>query len=123
MSSKRVLLVEDEILLALDAADVLEEAGYVVIGPATCLDEALRLAEEPGLAGAVADINLGGTMVWPAAEKLVGRAVPLVLLSGFGSGLDVPPGLLAVPRLEKPVNPRRLLEALSRVMEAASSRA
>lgn len=112
---KRVLLVEDELLLALDTQDLLTEAGYEVVGPATSLDAALAMAEGEILELAVLDINLAGKLVWPVAERLVARNIPIILLSGFGGNLDVPPALRAAPRLGKPVVARLLLDQMTKL--------
>ncbi len=113
---KRVLLVEDEMLVALDTQEFLSEAGYEVVGPAMSLDEALAMAEGESLEAAVLDINLAGKLVWPVAERLVARNVPVVLLSGFGQSLDIPLALRAAPRLGKPVVGRQLLDELSELV-------
>lgn len=113
--TRRILLVEDEILIALDTSDVLTAAGYEVIGPATSLQAALALAEREPLHGAVLDVYLAGKYVWPAAEKLAERRVPFVLLTGFGAGLDVPVEFTAAPRLGKPIDGPGLIRALGAV--------
>jgi DNA-binding response OmpR family regulator len=110
---KRILLVEDEFLIALDTMDVLTQAGYEVVGPATSLERAHGLIECEVFDAAVLDVNLGGTYVWPVAERLADRGVPVVLLTGFGNGLQVPAKLQASPRLGKPLRENELLEAIS----------
>ena len=112
---KRILLVEDELLIALDTQDILAGAGYDVIGPATSLDQAMSMAAEP-LNAALLDVNLAGTLVWPAAEALTARGVPVVLLTGFGNALEVPPALAGAPRLGKPIDSAKLLELLGKLL-------
>lgn len=107
-----MLLVEDEVLIALDTADILTEAGFTVVGPATSVEEAIALADGFTLAAAVLDVNLNGTLVWPAAEHLARKGVPVVLLSGFGASLDVPASLQTAPRLGKPIRALELVGAL-----------
>ena len=107
----RVLLAEDEMLIALDARDALIAGGYEVLGPAARVSTALTLAEEP-LDAAVLDVNLNGERIWPAAERLTDRGVPFLLLTGFGQSLEVPARLSAAPRFDKPFDRSRLLEAL-----------
>ena len=109
---KRILLVEDELLIALDTQNMLEQAGYDVVGPATSLEQALLLVETETFHVAVLDINLGGTYVWPAAEQLSERGVPIILTSGFGHGLDVPTSLRTAPRLAKPLKAAELTESV-----------
>ena len=90
MKSSRILLVEDEALIAMDTEDALVDAGYAVVGPADRLDTALALARAAPIDAAVLDVNLAGSMVWPVATALQQRGIPYVLLTGFGAYLDAP---------------------------------
>lgn len=110
--TRRVLLVEDEALIALDAQYVLEQAGYTVVGPALTLDDAVRLAAEP-LDSALLDVSLAGRLVWPAADELMRRRVPFALLTGFGAALDVPVRFRGAPLLGKPIDAPLLIETLA----------
>jgi DNA-binding response OmpR family regulator len=112
MGPKRILLVDDEALVALGAEDALLEAGYSVVGPADRLESALLLAESEILDAAVLDVNLAGVYVWPVADALHARGVPIVLLTGFGKGLDLPPSCQRAPVLAKPLKPPELVAAL-----------
>ena len=116
MSRKRILVVEDEMLIALDTLDVLTGAGYVAIGPATSLTAAVAKAETEALDGAVIDVNLGGSYVWPAAEVLAARRIPFVIATGFGAALDVPATFQSAPRLGKPIDAKQLLAALAHIL-------
>lgn len=118
---RHVLLVEDEVLIALDTADILTEAGYTVVGPATTVEQAIALSNGTALAAAVLDVNLNGTLVWPAAEHLTRQGVPIVLLSGFGASLDVPASLQAAPRFGKPIRAPELVGALASIVSAPRS--
>lgn len=113
MQAKRILLVEDEILIALDTADMVARAGFEVVGPVGEVQDALLLVEQGGLDGALLDVNLGGIYSWPVAEALAARRIPFALLTGFGAGLDVPAAFAAIPRLAKPIEIRALARALS----------
>jgi DNA-binding response OmpR family regulator len=112
MGPKRILLVEDEALIALAAEDALLEAGYIVVGPADRLESALFLAESEDLDAAVLDVNLAGIYVWPVADSLSARGVPFILLTGFGKGLDLPPSCQRVPVLAKPLKPQEVVATL-----------
>ncbi len=116
MTSKRVLLVEDEALIALYTAETLTDAGYDVVGPADRLESALALAETEQLDAAVLDVNLAGIQVWPVANVLHQRGVPFVLLTGFGSSIEVPATCRAAQRLDKPFNETVLLNALQTIV-------
>lgn len=123
LQDKRVLLVEDEALIALDAEDALLSAGCQVLGPAHDLASALRIAENESLDAAVLDINLAGVMVWPVAEVLRTRGIPFVLLSGFGRGLELPQTCRQAPLLSKPVKPDELRTSLKTLLaRSAASR-
>jgi len=113
---KRVLLVEDEALIALDAEDALQAAGFQVIGPAHQFSRAKKLAESAEFDAAVLDISLAGVLVWPVAEILDARKIPFVLLTGFGRGLDPPPSCGRAPLLAKPLRPDDLVAALTKVL-------
>lgn len=112
MNGKRILLVEDEALIALDTEEALTEAGCHVLGPADRVDAALAIARSEDMDAAVLDVNLAGDYVWPVAEVLRARRIPFVLLSGFGTMLDAPPACSAAPRLGKPFVHTTLLSTL-----------
>jgi DNA-binding response OmpR family regulator len=113
---KRILLVEDDALIALDAEDVLVSAGYVVVGPAGTLVRAKQLAATEPLAAAVLDVNLNGLYIWPVAELLHNRGIPFLLLTGFSAGLEMPAFCRSQPHLRKPVMADVLLEALLKII-------
>lgn len=116
LARKRVLVVDDEMLIALETERKLLNAGCTVIGPAARLAPAIAMAREEAPDAAVLDINLAGAMVWPLAAELSSRGIPFVLVSGYGSALEVPAGFEKVPRLSKPLNGAALIEALASVV-------
>jgi CheY-like chemotaxis protein len=116
----RILLVEDDALLAMDTQDVLTDAGYIVIGPAGTVDRALVIAQGAPLSAAVLDVNLHGLDVWPVAEALHNRGIPFVLLTGFGADLEKPPFCARKPHLHKPIIPQTLLSALDQILQSIS---
>ncbi len=89
-AGKKVLVVEDEALVAMLVEDGLLEAGAEIVGPATTVGEALRLIEgvasDGGLSAAVLDINLEGAAVGPVADRLAALGVPFVFATGYGTG-------------------------------------
>ena len=111
----RVLLVEDEALIALDTADALTEGGYVVAGIADRVASALALAETEDLDAAVLDVNLAGEQVWPVAAVLADRGIPFVLLSGLSSQTDVPVRFRNTPWVSKPARHTELMKLLERI--------
>jgi len=113
LAGKRVLVVEDEMLIALDTVDKLKNSGCTVLGPALRLEAAMALTRGERLDAAVLDVYLAGYFVWPVAEALASRNVPFIFLTGFGTGLEFPPAFAAVPRLEKPVMPGAVAQAVA----------
>lgn len=114
----RILVVEDEYLLADELAMELADQGAEVLGPAPSVERALGLLEaQPQPDGAILDINLGGEPVFPVADALISRGVPLVFTSGYGSDA-LPERFTNIPRCEKPINIRRITAALGNAIHA-----
>jgi PAS domain S-box-containing protein len=90
-SGKRILVVEDDALLAADLAETLRELGYIPIGPAATLDEAIRLASasEAPPDAAVLDVNVNGRMSWPVADSLIERNIPVIFTTGYGQSDEI----------------------------------
>ena len=108
----RVLVVEDNLLLAEVTKILLEDSGCEVVGPAGWLHRGLELAEHEPLDGAILDINLHGEMSFPIAEVLRTRGVPFVFVTGYEDRSIVPMAYRSAPRLDKPVPDERLMEVL-----------
>jgi DNA-binding response OmpR family regulator len=81
--SPRVLVVEDESLIAMLVEDGLETLGYEVVGPVGTVDAALRIVEQTPFDLALLDVNLGGKQSFPIAEALEARGIPYVFLTGY----------------------------------------
>lgn len=109
---QRILVVEDEYLLAYDLRRDLEAAGAQVLGPSATVAGALRLLDGAGLPdAAVLDVNLGGDKVFPLARTLRSCGVPLVFVTGF-EAWALPREFADVPCYEKPVQMTQVLRAL-----------
>jgi two-component system, chemotaxis family, sensor kinase Cph1 len=117
----RILLAEDEFLVALSTTDLLENAGCEIVGPVSRVAPGRGLALSETLDAAVLDINLAGEMAWPIAEALTDRGVPFVFLSAYVPQSVIPTKFAAVPRLDKPVDGRRLLSELEALWEHAGA--
>jgi DNA-binding response OmpR family regulator len=104
---QRVLVLEDEWLIAEQIEDALDAAGYEVIGPLGRVAEALELLDGQAVDVAVLDINLHEERSFVVAEKLAQTSTPFVFLSGY-SDVELPPSLEDRPLLQKPVNSARL---------------
>ena len=79
----RILVVEDETILAMMVEDVLLDEGYSVVGPFARVAAALQAAELEALDAALLDVNLAGEMVFPVAEMLARRGIPFLLVTGY----------------------------------------
>ena len=116
---KRVLIVEDNALLAYDLVDLLEECGIEPVGPAMNLASGLQLVGENHLDAALLDIELGAERVWPLADMLAGHGTPYAFVSGQCKQ-DQLPGLHADRVcLEKPASKSELMATLADLLEAA----
>lgn len=115
LSAVRVLIVEDDPLLAMDLEDTLAEAGAVVLGPCRTLDEAMARANADDFAVAVLDFSLGEDTASPVARRLVSRGVPFILYTGKSSR-DPILAEWACPIVEKPSSRRALVSAVSDVL-------
>jgi PAS domain S-box-containing protein len=104
----RVLLVEDEALVAMMIQDTLAEFGFQVIGPIASASEALAAARDSQFDAAVLDINLGDGMVYTVAEILSKRGVPFVFVTGYDAD-SVDSRFAGVPILQKPIE-RNMLQ-------------
>lgn len=85
----RVLVVEDEVFIAMTLEDILEALGCVVVGPAARVPQALELAGRELFDVALLDVNVADEFVFPVSELLVERRVPFAFVTGYGrSGVD-----------------------------------
>lgn len=113
LQGRRVLVVEDEFMIAEAVSRGLRKAGAEVIGPASSVPSALSLLAEAGdVDAAVLDINLGDHKVYPVVDVLLGQHVRCVFATG-NDAADVPPAYAALTRFEKPVDTSCLIEALA----------
>jgi CheY-like chemotaxis protein len=113
MAGKRILVVEDEFLIALDIAGALEQGGLQVIGPLASVRDALSALEREHVDGALLDANLGGEQVGKVADALFARRVPFAFVSGYGRE-QLPPQHRNVPLIGKPFTSEALLGMVAR---------
>lgn len=112
IAGRRVLVVEDEALIAMALEDILLDLGCEVVGPASSVDAALAYSEKDDLDGALLDINVRGTLIYPVADRLMKRGVPVVLCSGYAMTSAIPPPYNALPQIAKPYNPAMVRSTL-----------
>lgn len=114
MRRLNILVVEDQAFLALSMGDLVATLGYRAIGPATTLDEALRLLDTTSIDGALLDRDLGGVSSAPLAERLSQRGIPFAWATGTRMPADC-----AVPVLRKPFSVAELGQTLKALFPAA----
>lgn len=112
-SGRKVLIVEDEALIAMYVEDVLSRYGYSVAGVATSLDDALAFVESQSVDAAVLDINLRGKLVFPLADALMRRGIPFIFTSSYGER-SLPARYRVGPVVQKPFAPSELQRALAK---------
>ena len=110
----RVLVVEDEFLIADDLRRALTRAGAIVVGPCSDFQRAKQAIEEGGFDCAVLDLNLNDESGVPLADRLRELNVPFALATGYGSEA-IPARLKNAPRIEKPFDPGALVELVGRL--------
>ncbi|WP_207540532.1 response regulator [Sabulicella rubraurantiaca] len=113
----KILVVEDEYVIARELSEALERHGAKVLGPVATLDAAMaQLSANEDLAGAVLDIKLHGSQAYTLAEMLRGRGVPFLFATGYDRQ-EIAPDFRDVPHCEKPVDVRTIIATLAREME------
>jgi len=116
LAGRRILVVEDEMMIAMLVEDMLLDLGCSVVGPVHALADALDLARsEPGLDAALLDVNLAGQLVFAVADALREKGVPAIFSTGYGdAGLrDIDRGS---PVLQKPFRAGDLARALGEAL-------
>jgi DNA-binding response OmpR family regulator len=114
----RVLVVEDEYLVAVLIEEMLESAGCVVTGPIPRVPDALDAVDRDTYDAAVLDINLNGERIDPVAAALTRRNVPFVFVTGYGAA-GLPGDYAECPRLCKPFRMADLLGSVSSLVKPA----
>ena len=113
-SPKRVLVVEDELMIRMLLEDMLGELGYTVAAEAARIDEALEATKTAEFDLAILDVNLDGQPISPVVDALVARGTPFVFATGYGErGLPEP--YRDRPTLKKPFQ----MEGLKQMLETA----
>ena len=116
MAGQRLLVVEDELLVALDIESILSEAGLDVIGPASTAAEALKLIADTPPDAALIDASLSGEPIDAVAQALSERGIPFAYVTGYGR--DSLPAAHPAPIVPKPFDAGQLLAAARRLLAA-----
>ncbi len=111
----RVLLVEDEAMIAMLVEDMLEDLGHELVTVATRLEAATAAAGNGALDPATLGLNLGGVLTYPAADVLAERVIPFIFATGYGSG-GLKEACSAQPTLQKPFDTEALGQAIRQAL-------
>lgn len=109
-----VFLVEDEVMIRMMVADMLEELGYSVAAEAGEINEAMKLAQSADFDLAILDVNVNGKVISPVAELIKARNRPFIFATGYGSS-GLPEEYRDRPALQKPFQ----LETLAKMIDTA----
>jgi CheY-like chemotaxis protein len=113
-----VFLVEDEVMIRMMVADMLEELGYRIAAEAGEINEAIRLAQSAEFDLAILDVNVNGKVISPVAELITARNRPFIFATGYGSS-GLPEEYRDRPALQKPFQ----IETLARMIDVVLGRA
>jgi DNA-binding response OmpR family regulator len=117
LAGRRILVVEDESLVAMLLETALEDQQCVIVGPFARVPAALDAARQEQVDMALLDVNLAGEKVYPVAEALSARGVPFLLLSGYGEQA-LPPDKPDWPVFQKPFKIAELISRIESVLHA-----
>jgi CheY-like chemotaxis protein len=120
VAGKRVLVVEDELMIRMLLEGMLTDLGHTVAAEAGGIDEAVALAKKGTFDVAILDVNLNGHPVTPVVEILVERGVPFIFASGYGQR-GLPEAYRAIPTLLKPFQADALAQAIETAISLAGS--
>jgi two-component SAPR family response regulator len=121
IAGRRILVVEDEMLIALMIEDIVHDGGGEIVGPVATLEKALKLAEEEEFDAAILDVTIRGGKVYPVAELLLTRGIPFLFASVYGDWA-LPEELRDKPRLMKPFTVAALEEQVRSLCSEAKPR-
>jgi CheY-like chemotaxis protein len=116
-TGRRLLIVEDELLIALELQSIVEQLGGTVVGPAGSVEGALQLLSETTPDAALLDANLRGDRVTPVAQACRERSIPFALVTGYGRLELEEPVLQVAPRVRKPFDSRAIHKVLAIVLK------
>ena len=115
LQEHRILIVEDEIVVAMDLASIVRDAGAEVVSPAISVPEALHLIESQEITAAIVDVQLGNEDSLPVARRLDAARIPFVFHTGNGNKLLSPNLWPQAPIIKKPAEPHVLIAAVAAV--------
>ena len=119
LANRRILLAEDEGLIALDVEAMLQGFGCQVVGPLSELEDILLAIQAQPLDGALLDVNLRGRHVFDILPEFIERKIPVVLTSGYDDASMFPHAFRELPRISKPFDESTLLRVCTTTLGAA----
>ena len=114
-SGRRVLVVEDEVMVSWLLEDMLVDLGYEIVGPAARVNQALAMVEAEAIDLAVLDVNLNGEKSYPVADALTARGVPFAFSTGYNKE-GLPVCYRDFLMLQKPYDMAALAAVLSKLL-------
>jgi len=117
-ASYSILLVEDEVMIRMMIADMLEELGHSVAGEAGDVNQAVKLVQSTKFDLAIIDVNLHGQMTTPVAEVIKASRRPFIFATGYGAA-GVPDGYREQLILQKPFTIEKLAEMIDEALKVS----
>jgi len=117
--NRRILVAEDEALIAIGIESMLESFGCEVVGPVSEVREILQVIEAEPVDGALLDVNLRGRQVFEILPEIMRRGIPVMLTSGYDDATLFPPAFRDLPRISKPFDEATLRRMCTILVKAA----
>ena len=114
-----VFLVEDEVMIRMMVADMLEQLGFSVVAEAGEINEAIRLAQSTEFDFAILDVNVNGKVISPVADLIKARNRPFIFATGYGSS-GLPEEYRDRPALQKPFQIETLARVIDKTLKSAA---
>ena len=115
LSGCRILVVEDDYFIADNVRNILNDVGCAVVGPFSSIEETMQKIGDQVPDAAVLDVNLSGRAIYPLAQTLLRRKIPVLFVTGYDPS-SIHRKFRSVPRLAKPVDARQLQQAVARLI-------
>jgi CheY-like chemotaxis protein len=118
LENRRILVAEDEALIAIGIETMLQGFGCEVVGPVSEVREILQMIDAEAVDGALLDVNLRGRQVFEVLPELIRRKIPVVLTSGYDDATLFPPAFRDLPRISKPFDEATLRRMCAALVES-----